>query len=56
MRDQLMFFSNFTRVYKTRNPCCTIFRCETLPGCAILTARSLPACDARANRLCSSAV
>jgi hypothetical protein len=48
--------SNFTLVYKTRNPCRMIFLCDTLPGCARLTAIVHPASAARCNRACSSAV
>ena len=48
--------SNFTLVYKTRNPCLMIFLCDTLPGCARLTAISHPASAALRNRACNSAV
>src|SRR5208337_1511238 len=55
----LYFFaslSNFTRVYKTRNPCRMIFLCDTLPGCARLTAIVHPASAALCSRAASSAV
>ena len=48
--------SNFTRVYKTRNPCLIIFLCDTAPPLARLAAISHPASAALCNRACSSAV